>query len=125
VSGLGVTTDFSLPEMQACVQDIKQQIYHIPEKIKIRLDVHKCKTAVMESNADQISMTAREQQILDIICSKGYSNKMIANHLKITESAVKLHIGNILKKHRVKNRTELTIKVSQAAASVAYSIKSD
>jgi DNA-binding NarL/FixJ family response regulator len=113
VSGLSCTTDFSWPEIQACVQDIKQRIYHVPEKIKQRLDTHKCATVGAKSTLNQITLTVREQQIMEIICSKGHSNKMIANQLKITESAVKLHIGNILKKHRVKNRTELAIKVGQ------------
>lgn len=113
VNGLSTTTDFSLPEMQTCVQDIKKQHYHVPDKIKMRLDNHKCKSVPVLCGSHEIRLTVREQQIMAIICQKGYSNKMIANHLKITESAVKLHIGNILKKHRVKNRTELAIRVGR------------
>jgi DNA-binding NarL/FixJ family response regulator len=115
VSGLSCTTDFSWLEIQACVQDIKQRVYHVPEKIKMRLDSLKVVPVVNKHCADQIMLTGREKQIMEIICSKGYSNKMIANQLKITESAVKLHIGNILKKHRVKNRTELAIKMRHSA----------
>lgn len=56
-----------------------------------------------------IKLTARQTQILNIINSRGASNKVIARMLNISESTVKLHVGAILKKYGVRNRTQLAI----------------
>ena len=59
------------------------------------------------SNSTDIKLTPRQEQIFSIIVTKGVSNKAIAKMLHITESTVKLHMGHILKKFGVKNRTQL------------------
>ena len=48
-------------------------------------------------------------QILNLIKERGASNKVIAKTLNITESTVKLHVGIVLKKFGVKNRTQLAL----------------
>lgn len=58
---------------------------------------------------DVINLTRRQQQIFDIVVSRGSSNKHIAKLLNLSESTVKLHIGAILKKHGLKNRTQLAV----------------
>lgn len=57
----------------------------------------------------EIKLTARQQQILNLIKERGASNKVIARTLNITESTVKLHVGIVLKKFNVKNRTQLAL----------------
>lgn len=59
------------------------------------------------TNLGDITLTPRQEQIFSIIITKGISNKSIAKMLNITESTVKLHMGHILKKFGVKNRTQL------------------
>jgi len=49
-------------------------------------------------------LTQREKEIIRLI-SKGKSNKEIAFELKICESAVKIHIKNIMNKLNLKNRS--------------------
>lgn len=56
-----------------------------------------------------ISLTLRQEQILNLICTRGSSNKNIARILNLSESTVKLHIGAILKKYGLKNRTQLAL----------------
>jgi DNA-binding CsgD family transcriptional regulator len=56
-----------------------------------------------------ITLTARQAQILQLICDRGASNKVIAHTLKISESTVKLHITAVLKKYGVRNRTQLAL----------------
>lgn len=51
------------------------------------------------------SLTTREQQVLELM-SKGWNNQRIAAHLNITLSTVQFHVGNILAKLEVHNRTE-------------------
>jgi DNA-binding NarL/FixJ family response regulator len=56
-----------------------------------------------------ISLTPRQEQVLELICSRGSSNKNIARILHLSESTVKLHIGAILKKYGLTNRTQLAL----------------
>jgi len=53
-------------------------------------------------------LTDRQRGILRCIC-RGYSNKIIARTFDITESTVKIHVKVILRKIRVKNRTQAAI----------------
>ena len=57
----------------------------------------------------KITLTPRQQQILDIIVTRGVSNKNFARMLHISESTVKLHMSSILKKFGVRNRTQLAL----------------
>lgn len=50
-------------------------------------------------------LTARQQEILDLII-EGFSNKIIAKKLQVTENTVKRHISNIYERLNVKNRVE-------------------
>lgn len=61
------------------------------------------------SKSKDIQLTTRQQQILEIISTRGASNKVIAKMLNISESTVKLHVGAILRKYGVKNRTQLAV----------------
>lgn len=58
---------------------------------------------------DIIKLTERQSQILHLVQDRGASNKTIAKILGITESTVKLHIGAVLKKYGVRNRTQLAL----------------
>ena len=52
-------------------------------------------------------LTAREKEVLQLIV-KGRSNKEIASDLSIAEVTVKLHVGHILNKLGVNDRTQAT-----------------
>jgi two-component system nitrate/nitrite response regulator NarL len=61
----------------------------------------------------------------------GDSNKMIANHLNITEATVKVHLKSLLRKINASNRTQAAIwalnngiggEMSSGAGAVAASI---
>ncbi len=54
--------------------------------------------------------TRREQGVVDAL-RKGKSNKVIAHELSLSESTVKVHVRNIMKKLQAKNRTEVAIKL--------------
>lgn len=60
-----------------------------------------------------IELTPRQQEIADLLAHRGLSNKQIAKSLNITESAVKLHVGSILKKYKLRNRTQLSQALSK------------
>ena len=54
------------------------------------------------------SPTPREEQILRCLLM-GYSNKVIARKLGITEATVKVHVKGVLRKIRASNRTQAAI----------------
>jgi DNA-binding NarL/FixJ family response regulator len=56
-----------------------------------------------------ITLTPRQRQIFNLVASRGASNKIIAKILNISESTVKLHMGALLKKYQVRNRTQLAV----------------
>ena len=65
----------------------------------------------MQSNGElppDTKLSARETIILEGLV-EGDSNKVIANRLHITEATVKVHVKAILRKIRVKNRTQAAI----------------
>lgn len=64
------------------------------------------------SSTNNVELTPRQKEISKLIINRGYSNKEIAKHLKISESAVKVHVGHLLKKHGLKNRTQLSRAMS-------------
>ncbi|MFD1426409.1 DNA-binding NarL/FixJ family response regulator [Kroppenstedtia sanguinis] len=62
------------------------------------------------SNED--SLTPRELDVLNLMV-KGLSNKEIAEQLFISDKTVKIHVSNILKKLRVKSRSQAIIYAIQ------------
>ena len=48
-------------------------------------------------------LTDREVQVLSLL-EKGFTNKEVANELRITVGTVKIHVNNIYRKLRVDNR---------------------
>jgi DNA-binding NarL/FixJ family response regulator len=54
---------------------------------------------------ESVSLTAREEETL-VMLTKGYSNKEIADHLKISIETVRSHLKNIYEKMHVRSRTE-------------------
>lgn len=57
-----------------------------------------------------VSLTDREHDILNLI-AEGMSNKLIASELGISESTVKVHVRNVLRKLDVRSRLEAAIWV--------------
>ena len=60
-------------------------------------------------------VTPRELAVIRAI-QKGKSNKVIAYELNMCESTVKVHVRNIMKKLKAKNRTEVAINALAAAS---------
>ena len=54
------------------------------------------------------SLTEREKQILKLI-TRGFSNKLIARKLDITEGTVKVHVKHLLKKLDLNSRVEAAV----------------
>lgn len=96
--------NFTIAEKTEAMTEMLAGIRHIPKKIQDIIKPKKC-----SCKKDEISLTPRQEQILTLIKERGASNKTIARILNITESTVKLHVGLVLKKFGVKNRTQLAL----------------
>lgn len=57
------------------------------------------------------NLTVRQRAVL-LALRQGKANKVIALELKLRESTVKVHVRNIMKKLRAKNRTEVCYKTN-------------
>ncbi len=64
--------------------------------------------SVEQLNHDHIGLTPRESEILEELVN-GLSNKEIARKLAISDSTVKVHVQNILKKINVSSRVEAAV----------------
>jgi hypothetical protein len=98
-------TSFSLEEKRSAIEELLEGQGHVPAKISLLFK----KKIVKTPPTNKIVLTPRQEQIANLVSTRGASNKVIARILNISESTVKLHMGAILKKYGVKNRTQLAV----------------
>ena len=72
---------------------------------------HEAKMAAMGGGVS--GLTSRQLAVLEAV-RRGKANKVIAYELNMCESTVKVHLRNIMKKLRVRNRTEAAFMVHEA-----------
>ncbi|MCW0208835.1 response regulator transcription factor [Achromobacter veterisilvae] len=64
--------------------------------------------AQASGNSDRNRLTARERQIVQWL-ARGASNKVIARELDVSESTVKIHVQNVLKKLNLTSRVQVAV----------------
>ena len=82
-----------------------QQVFS-PQLAKIMANALRKNTD--DSSLQKAELTPRELDILKLV-AKGKTNKSIAIGLNITESTVKVHVKNLLKKLRLRSRVEAAL----------------
>jgi DNA-binding NarL/FixJ family response regulator len=93
-------------ELRMAVEMVRDGSVWAPRKVLSRLlDIHRSGT---KSAAEQPQFTARELQVLDHLRA-GQSNREIALALGINQGTVKAHIGRLMRKVGVSNRTALIV----------------
>jgi DNA-binding NarL/FixJ family response regulator len=60
------------------------------------------------SSDEQASLTERECQLIMLI-GRGLPNKVIAYEMQISPNTVRAHIGNIMRKYKLCNRTQIAM----------------
>jgi len=98
---------FTPEEKELAMKELLDGVHHIPKKIQQLMKPKKTNNTIKQKSS--IKLTPRQEQILHLIQERGASNKVIAKTLNITESTVKLHVGLVLKKFGVRNRTQLAV----------------
>jgi DNA-binding NarL/FixJ family response regulator len=72
-----------------------------------RLLVEFAKPAETAATPDEETLTAREQEVLELMVEGVVSNRKLAKRLGLSENTVKFHVRNILDKLRLHNRAEV------------------
>jgi two-component system nitrate/nitrite response regulator NarL len=75
----------------------------------------------IEHDIEDAKLSARE---FDVLCClmAGYSNKVIARQLDVCEATIKVHVKAILRKLKVRNRTQAAIWGSSRGISENYTL---
>ncbi|WP_407166570.1 response regulator transcription factor [Bradyrhizobium sp. ORS 111] len=63
---------------------------------------------MISSTKTLITPTRRERELM-LLIARGMQNKNIAHELSISENTVRAHIGNIMRKYRLHNRTQIAM----------------
>lgn len=96
----------SSKELVMAIEVVRDGSVWAPRKVLARLLDQSQKPP---ANDAPLKITPREQQVLALLVS-GCPNRIIALSLGIDESTVKAHIGRLLRKARVHNRTALSVR---------------
>ncbi len=77
------------------------------------LSAHRIATAIEQDRRPSPSMfTARQIAVVEAL-RRGKANKLIAYELNMCESTVKVHVRNIMKKLKAKNRTQVAFMANE------------
>ena len=69
-------------------------------------------------------LTARQKKVLELL-AEGLPNKVIAHELGISETTVKAHVGEILRKLKVYNRARAIVMLAQFDMAQIRALSSD
>lgn len=106
VKGFAIEGNLTFDDKVEFLSEILAGHKYIHKYVKERLN-EKLRKKKLPDN--EIILTPRQQEVLELVCTRGASNKNIARILHLSESTVKLHMGAILKKYGLTNRTQLAL----------------
>jgi DNA-binding NarL/FixJ family response regulator len=91
----------------------RQEIHDAGFGRVVQLSAHPGKAE--KSRTNSLLLTERQQAVLQHLC-QGDPNKMIAKKLNLTETTVKVHVREIMRKLGVFNRTQVAVAVGRSSA---------
>jgi DNA-binding NarL/FixJ family response regulator len=97
---------------------------YIPTSVSLQVAIKAMQMAATSSSDGEVTsknsqnglFTARQAAVVEAL-RRGKANKIIAYELNMRESTVKVHVRNIMKKLKAKNRTEVAFMTNGAADS--------
>lgn len=99
--------DSSAPHLLQAIRDVARGEAPLPPAIARKV-IHELTRPRPAPPASTQPLSEREREVLALI-AKGLSNQQIADALVITERTVHTHVGNILHKLNLPNRTQAAI----------------
>jgi DNA-binding NarL/FixJ family response regulator len=103
--------DWGIDETLKAMDALAERVPYWPRHIIDQLPGRPTKSP--KRQAGIITLTTRQQEVMNLICRRGLSNKQIAKTLSLSESTVKIHVSAIMKAHGVRNRTQLAVSAGQ------------
>ncbi len=97
----------TLDEVRMAIEVVLDGSIWAPRKVMARL--LEGDQAAEAAAAAPVQLTARERDVMQMLVA-GNSNREIAASLGIDEATVKAHVGRLLRKYRVQNRTALSVR---------------
>jgi DNA-binding NarL/FixJ family response regulator len=102
--------DWPQEDILPALTALTNRVSHWPRHIIDQLPGAKKTVPVStNNNTNGIKLTVRQQEVMDLICNRGLSNKQIAKTLSLSESTVKIHVSAVMKSYGVRNRTQLAL----------------
>jgi DNA-binding NarL/FixJ family response regulator len=100
-----MTYDEALYLLEPAITAVAEgRVWTSPEVVRVYMDLTSQRTGRRGHGVE--TLTVRENQVLDLL-RRRYTNKELANLLRISESTVKFHVSNVLTKLNVCNRRDL------------------
>ncbi len=97
-----LTKDASGEEVINAIQNVHRDLRYLPRLALDRL----------AERMPAVELTPREREVLASI-TQGRSNREIADHLRIAEKTVRIHVSSVLDKMGARDRTQATIYALQ------------
>ena len=69
-----------------------------------------------------VTSTRREREVIELV-GRGLQNRVIASELNISENTVRVHIRNIMRKYKLRNRTQIAIMFKSDLSSIRFLAK--
>jgi len=96
---------WGIEETVTAIQALRDRVPYWPKHILNQLPGNK----PVAKSRNGIVLTARQQEVMDLVCHRGLSNKQIARALNLSESTVKIHVSAVMRSYGVRNRTQLAL----------------
>ena len=105
-------TSHSLKVLMAALERVRAGGTYVPLALS---EAPQSAPAERAQRAPWRDLTRRQRDVLELI-AEGKSNKLIADALNMSESTVKAHVKQIIRRLNVANRTQAALRATRAAA---------
>ncbi len=105
-----VLKDASVDEIRTAIREAAEGVAHLSPALVTRVlhEFSRVAEAAKERKAVFSELTRREIEVLELL-GRGMRNRAIADSLSLAEKTVKAHVGAVLRKLHVNDRTEAAL----------------